>query len=143
MELKEQGRGSAGSAELVPGNDGWKHISPAGRLHSATLLTQSALLQSEANNNQLINKLNILWSHKSLQVKAPKFLTQDRFEILLGTSGWSLMERSLVRTGGCSEVSRCFITEIFCALMIYIERQSGNGQTGRGGSWRGAVKTKC
>lgn len=95
---------------------------------TATLLTPSALLQSEANNNQLIHKLNIPWSHKSLQVKAPEFLTQDRFEILPGTSGWSLMERSLVRIGDCSEVSSCFITEICCALLIYIERRRGNGQ---------------
>lgn len=41
------------------------------------------------------------------------------------------MERSLVRIGDCSEGSRCFITEICCALLIYIERQSSNGQAGR------------
>lgn len=131
MELKEQGRGSAGSAEL----DSWEmtdgntfHCRKASLHHAADSECSS---QSEANNNQLLHRLNILWSHKSLQVKAPRFLTQDRFEILPGTGGWSLMERSLVRIGDCSEVGRCFIMGIFCALLIYIERESGNGQAGR------------
>lgn len=51
------------------------------------------------------------------------------------------MERSLVRVGDCSEVSRCFITEISCALLIYIERQSGNGQ-GMGGEAAGEEQGK-
>lgn len=40
------------------------------------------------------------------------------------------MERSLVRIGDCSEVSRCFITEICCALLIYIQGHGGMGRLG-------------